>query len=272
MTEFKCKRCVKEFDNYSSLRKHTSRVHKIHGTTFYVEFYLNGIWPVCGCGCGEKTKWSYTNKRFREFSAVGHLMRVRNNWGHNQKAIDASAETRRKQYASGERHGWCEGLSIETDERIRRLAQKTKDSINSNSAELKRRSESMSKMRKGGTIPTLYREKSSQWKGGVSSIQQIARSDKRLYDVWKYPILVGSGFKCCKCPNTKNLHVHHNDISFSEIIKKVMTIDDYERIDDFEVKKDVTRRVIDYHIENRVSGEVLCRDCHGKIHPSLNFV
>jgi hypothetical protein len=33
-----------------------------------VDFYLNGEWPTCACGCGGKVKWSYTDKRFRELS------------------------------------------------------------------------------------------------------------------------------------------------------------------------------------------------------------
>jgi len=267
--EFKCKRCEKEFESYDSLRRHTSKGHKIHGTVFYVEFYLNGVWPVCACGCGEKTKWSYTDKRFREFSAVGHLMRVRNNWGHNQKAIDASAETRRQQYKNGERESWCKGLTKETDDRLRIYGEKISKKFTVERKE--KQSIVMSDMRKNGTIPTLYREKSSQWKGGVSSIQQLARSDKRLYDLWKYPILVRDGFKCKVCSNTKDLHVHHNGESFSEIIKKVMTIDDYEKIDDFEIKRSVTDRVIEYHVTHKVEGETLCKECHNKLHPSLNF-
>ena len=129
----------------------------------------------------------------------------------------------------------------------------------------------MSKMRKDGTIPTLYREKSSQWKGGVSSIQQIARGDKRLYEQWKYPILVRDGFKCTQCINSTDLHVHHDKETFSEIIKKVMTLDDYEKIDDFETKRRITDKIIDYHTSNNVSGITLCKDCHNKLHPSLNF-
>ena len=271
MNEFKCKRCDKEFGRYSSLRSHTSRIHKIKSDEFYVEFYLDGKWPVCGCGCGGKTKWSYTDKRFREFSAVGHLMRVRNNWGHNQKAVELSASTRRQQFKDGNRTVWNVGLNKETDSRVKVNGERSGKSIRENKTELKSRSIRMSKLRKNGTIPTLYREKSSQWKGGVSSIQQIARGDKRLYDLWKYPILIRDGFKCKSCPNTKDLHVHHNGESFSEIIKKVMTIDDYEKIDDFEVKKNVTNRVIEYHIKNQTSGETLCKECHNKLHPSLNF-
>lgn len=266
--EFKCKRCSREFKSYDSLRRHVGRLHKIHGTKFYVEFHLNGEWPVCGCGCGENMLWSAQLKQFRRFKA-GHQSRIHNNWGHNKKAIDASSETRRRQYKIGERESWCKGLTKETDERLRIYGEKISKKFTTERKE--KQSIAMSDMRKNGTIPTLYREKSSRWKGGVSSIQQLVRSDKRLYDLWKYPILVRDGFKCKVCPNTKDLHVHHNGESFSEIIKKVMTINDYEKIDDFEVKKDVTSRVVDYHINQSVSGETLCKGCHNNQHPSLNF-
>lgn len=269
MDKYKCNKCDAEFNNFNSLSRHSIRTHKFKQGEAYVDFYLNGVWPLCACGCGEKTKWSYSDKRFREFSAIGHLNRVRNNWGHNQKAIDSSSQTRREQYASGERSSWTTGLTKETDDRLKEYGRKISNKFTED-RKIKY-STSMKKMREAGTISTLYREKSSRWKGGVSLIQQIARSDKRLYDLWKYPILVRDGFKCRECPNTKDLHVHHNGESFSEIIKKVMTLNDYEKIDDFEIKKSVTDRVIDYHVSNKVSGETLCKECHNKLHPSLNF-
>ena len=132
--------------------------------------------------------------------------------------------------------------------------------------------ERMSKMRKDGTIPTLYGKDSSRWQGGISAVNQIARADKRLYDLWKYPILIRDGFKCTRCSNTTLLHIHHDKETFSDIIKKVMTIEDYEKIEDFDRKKEISDKVIQYHIKNNVSGVTLCRDCHNKLHPSLNFI
>ena len=269
MNEYKCKLCNKEFDKYDSLRRHMSKLHKVKSDVFYVKFYLNDQWPLCACGCGEKTKWSRQSKNFREFSGVGHLNRIRNNWGHNKKAIEKSSETRRKQFATGERKVWCDGLTKETDERLIEFGKMVSKRY---TPEVKiKYSERMSKMRRDGTIPTLYREKSSQWKGGISSIQQIARSDKRLYDGWKYPILIRDEFKCVKCQDKEDLHIHHDGEIFSEIIKKVMTIDDYDNIDNFEVKKQITDKVINYHIDNKISGITLCRKCHSEFHPSLNF-
>ena len=51
-----------------------------------------------------------------------------------------------------------------------------------------------------------------------------------------------------------------------------MTIEDYEKIEDFDRKKEISDKVIQYHIKNNVSGVTLCRDCHNKLHPSLNFI
>lgn len=268
MQSYKCTRCEKIFGNYESLRKHVGRIHKIHSTEFRVEFRLNGVWPVCKCGCGEKVKWSGRRKSFTDYCA-GHQSRVHNNWGHNPKAIEASAETRRQQYASGERKVWCDGLTKETDFRLKLSGEKRAEKY---TPEIKQEyAERMSKMRRDGTIPTLYREDSSQWKGGISTVNQMVRSDKRLYDEWKYPILVRDGFRCTQCPNTAGLHVHHDKESFSSILKKLITIEDLEKQNDFEHKKLICQKIVNYHVTNNVSGVTLCRECHGKIHPSLNF-
>lgn len=54
-------------------------------------------------------------------------------------------------------------------------------------------------------------------------------------------------------------------------LKKVMTLDDYEKLEEFDRKKDVSDRVVQYHIVNKVSGVTLCEECHKKLHPSLNL-
>lgn len=262
---FKCKLCNDEYKSYNSLATHVRRTHKLDRRQFYVDYYLNGIWPTCECGCGEKTKWSPTEKKFREFSGVGHLNRVRNNWGHNKAAIDKSSDTRRKQFAAGERKMWSEGLTLETSPLLQSAAKKLSERYTDDIK--KEYSERMSVMRKDGTIPTLYREKSSQWKGGVSSIQNVARNNPRLYSEWKYPILIRDQFKCQRCPETTNLHIHHDAETFSEIIKKVMTIDDYENIDDYSRKVLISDKIVDYHVKNNVSGMTLCNKCHQELHP-----
>jgi len=264
---FKCKLCEKEFDRYVSLSIHASRTHKINTEQFYVDYYLNGIWPLCKCGCQQKTKYSHQLKGFREY-IKGHYSRVHNNWGHNKVAIEKSSATRRQQFDSGERKVWNAGLTI-ADPRVANNILKFKESINSNPEELKRRSESMKKRRLDGTIPTLYGKDSSQWKGGISEVNGIARNDKRLYDEWKYPILIRDGFKCVNCGSSDKLHIHHDKESMSDIVKKHMP--DIEDITDFELKKLIASKIVDYHINTPVSAITLCSECHNKLHPSLNF-
>lgn len=263
--------CHKEFNEYDSFRIHSAKVHHIRSEDLFIEYKLKNVRPMCKCGCGGFTKF-YCSKTvgmtFREYIA-GHQSRIHNNWGHNKKAIDASTETRRHQYSSGERTVWNDGLDesdIRVKNNITNLKLKCKDPD-----ERRNRSVRMSKLRKDGTIPTLFKEKSSQWKGGISSIQSMARSCKRLYDEWKYPILINSKFKCCQCDRVDQFHIHHDKETFSEIIKKVMTLEDYEFIDDFDRKKLICDKIVDYHVQNKISGKCLCSDCHKKYHPSLNF-
>jgi hypothetical protein len=235
-----------------------------------VEYNLSGAWPVCKCGCEQKVKWSNELKGFTTY-VKGHYSRVHNNWGHNQKAIDASSKTRRAQFDSGERTVWNVGLTKDTDDRVKRNGDKASDGIMSSDVERNNRSKKMKAQWESKNIVPLYGKDSSRWQGGVSSINQIARASTVLYKEWKYPILVRDGFKCTQCPNTKDLHVHHNKESFSEIIKKVMTFDDFEKLEEFNRKKEVADKVVAYHVDNEVDGVTLCKECHNVLHPSLNF-
>jgi hypothetical protein len=263
---YKCLKCEKSFEKYSSLSKHVSRQHKIVFDQFYVDYNLNGVWPTCKCGCGQKLKWSRQLKGFRSYSA-GHQSRIKNNWGHNATAIAKSSETRRRQFNSGERQVWNIGLTKETDNRLRMLGIVVSDSFTDSRKE--KMSMMMRRNRLDGTTPTLYGPKSSRWKGGISEVNNIARSDKRMYDEWKYPILVRDGFKCVKCGNKNDkLHVHHDKEKMCDIVKKHI-VDDI--IMDFDLKKCIADKIVDYHIKNKVSGITLCGKCHEKYHPSLNF-
>jgi hypothetical protein len=129
----------------------------------------------------------------------------------------------------------------------------------------------MKQHRLDGTIPSLTGPNHPQWKNGASTIQQIARGNKRMYDEWKFPILKRDDFKCTKCGSTDKLHVHHNDIEFCDIIQIVMLENRRLDIDDYEDRKLLAEKVINYHNEKNVSGTTLCYKCHNDIHPSLNF-
>lgn len=263
MKEYVCKRCNKEFDNYASLRKHSSRVHKISSSDFYVEFYLNGEHPTCKCGCGENVTWF--NGEFREYKR-GHISRIHNNWGHNQTAIDNSAQTRREQYKNGERDSWSKGLTKNTDIRLKKLGNRISAVFTDD-----RKIEYSNRMRKNrlnGVVPTLLGKNHPKWKGGTSPINNMVRSDKRLYEKWIYPILKRDGFKCAECSSTNQLEVHHNDKKMADIISEFV---DKTKEYTFEEKKLIVDNVIEYHTIENVSGVTLCKECHTKLHPSYNI-
>jgi len=270
MYKYKCKLCKDVgFDNYTSLSRHIGRTHHVSTGQFYVDYYLNGECPTCKCGCGEKLKYSYNLKGFTDY-CKGHIARIKNNWGHNSKAIEKSAETRRRQYASGERIQWNKGLTVD-DPRVKLNTSASTSAINSNPEELKRRSDLMKEISHNGVLIRLSGMEHPNWKGGISNIYPIVYADRRLYKEWKYPILIRDGFKCTKCGSSYKLHIHHDIEYMTEIIKNHMVDVTEEMLKDFEIKKMISDAVVDYHINNKVSGITLCGNCHNNLHPSLNF-
>jgi hypothetical protein len=263
-----CKVCEKEFETLDKLRRHNSRVHKISSQEFYDEYILNGEIPKCKCGCGETPTFITFTKGYNEW-IKGHISRVNNNWGHNQKAIDNSAQTRREQYENGEREVWNIGLTKETDERVKINGEKVSESISNNPKEIERRREWLSNARKNNPkFASKYGKDSANWKGGYSSIATMIYANKRLYKKWKYPKLVESKFSCTNCGGKNELHIHHDKEMMSEIVYKFI---DKDKEYSWNEKRSIMKKVIDYHINENVSGKVLCKNCHKEEHPSYNF-
>ena len=202
----------------------------------------------CKCGCGDtvKNEWS-----------KGHYSRVHNNYGHNLKAIENSANTRREQYKNGERKVWNDGLTAETDERVANNGKQVSKAFIQDRKD--RYSKIMKKNRLDGTVPTLYGRDSSRWQGGTSPLSARVYASNRLYSDWKFPILKKAEFKCEECGDNKNLHVHHDKERMADILKS------------FVKDENPVEKVVDYHIYSKVSGVVLCKIHHIEQHPSLNF-
>jgi len=261
-----CKVCGREFKNGGVMARHLKKNHQLTYKKYYHENILNSAEiPKCQCGCGEEVRW---NGMYYSKYKPSHHIRIKNPWGHNPAALKKSIEVRRKNWKAGKYTPWCKGKSASTDIRLKEYGKKISNTINSNAAEIKRRSDFMRQQRISGALPTLYGKDSSQWKGGISEINNIARNDKHLYDEWKYPILIRDGFKCKECGSSENLHIHHNGETMSEIVKKHI-VDEEPK--DFELKKSIANKIVEYHIVNKVSGTTLCGKCHNKLHPSLNF-
>jgi hypothetical protein len=263
-----CKICNTEFKTLDQLRRHSGRIHKITAQQLYNEVVLNNTIPKCKCGCDEIPTFISFTHGYKEWIR-GHISKIKNNWGHNQTAIDNSSKTRKEQFEKGERSVWNIGLTKETDIRVKKYSENGKQTIINNPAELKRRSEWMSNARNNKKeFQTKWGKEAANWKGGTSSINNLVRANKRLYTEWVYPILKQQNFTCQSCSSTKQLQVHHNEETMSEIIAKyVDKTKDYT----FDEKREIMNMVIDYHINNDISGNTLCKTCHSELHPSYNI-
>ncbi len=113
----KCEIDGKEFANGGVMARHLKKMYSLTYKEYYHKYILKtDDVPKCKCGCGKEMRWTLMG--YTEF-AKGHYSRIHNNWGHNPKAVAKSSETRRQQYASGERIVWNDGLTKETDERVK---------------------------------------------------------------------------------------------------------------------------------------------------------
>lgn len=231
--------------------------------------FCDGVEPTCQCGCGTSVKFHSLSRGMSKF-APGHQSRVNNNWGHNARALDNSHQTMREKRKQGECPAWNKGLTKEIDERVASYGKS--QTKNLTDARRFRLSNKMRQQRLSGNIPTLYGPDSSQWKGGTSSLSAECHGDSRLYKEWKHPKLVEASFKCTRCGLTKDLCVHHDKERMSSIIHLMVEKFGYDATtSSHELKMQVINAITDYHVEHDVSGVVLCKVCHTKEHPNLNF-
>jgi hypothetical protein len=222
-----------------------------------------GIEPTCGCGCGSPVKFDSIVVGFRGY-VRGHHQRVNNNFANSKEGLKKSQDVRREMHKRGEIKIWNKGETKETDERLKDMGRKSSKTIRSDPSKIVKRSELMRKNRLDGTIATLKGKDHSQWKGGTSALQPMVRS--HLHTRWVYPKLRESGFKCrrCEVPGP-GLEVHHDKERFAEILQKAIA-ELGEPGDSFEKRSLIAEWVAQYHVDNDVSGIVLCENCHKNQH------
>lgn len=268
---FKCPYCNFETESSVKISRHISVTYGVSVKQACIDMFYNGVEPKCGCGCGKDVKFYSIARKFATFSP-GHQSRVKNNWGHNKKALEKSHTTMRKLRASGDIEVWNKGLKKETDERVKSNAESVSRTIKSDPEKIKARSTRMRKHRLDGTIRTVTGKEHGNWKGGTSPLSATCHGHSRLYNEWKYPKLKAADFKCTRCESSDRLCVHHDDKHMSEIIREVAEKHGWENKEDQQdLKSIIANDVAQYHLDNDVSGIVLCHDCHEDEHPSLNL-
>lgn len=261
---FKCPYCDRTMPSLEGLRKHC-RKHKVDAKRLYLELFCGGIEPTCKCGCKQPVKFLTIQEGFSTYKR-GHISRIQNNWGHNKIALDKSHATTKRRYDAGEIQVWNKGLSKDTDKRVEALGVAGSHTLKTDPACQRQRSEHMSEQWKTGSIVAQTGLNHSHWKGGVSSLQQLVRS--HLFRAWSRPIMERQRFTCQHCGKQSDLCVHHDKERFAVILQKAM---EHFRVDDamqlsFDQKQELSLWVVDYHVNNQVSGIVLCETCHKQEH------
>lgn len=278
---FKCIKCDYENTSINSMRIHYSKRHKVSSQEVYnIHVLQSQEIPKCKCGCGEETRFLDLSRGYTDF-ILGHHARINNPHVHRSaESLKEGGRKRSEKYKNGELVAWVKGKTKETDERIAAYGKKGSETIRANKELLIERVERMKENRLNGIVPTLKGDKHSQWKGGISPFYAYCHGDKRLFELWKYPKLVASGFGCEVCGKKRSddyklvLHVHHDKMKMNEIMKMFMkkyNYDDNLHKENFEIKRKIIDEITDFHINENVSGIVLCSSCHEDEHPKLNF-
>lgn len=124
---FSCSICDKSFDNFISYQKHMSLTHKIKSVDTYVKTYLNGIYPICECGCGKTPKFLGENKGFRRFLTGHNSSTPSNNFHKNPETKIKSSKTQSDNWKNGKYKGWWENNDDETKQKIEGIKEKLRN-------------------------------------------------------------------------------------------------------------------------------------------------
>jgi very-short-patch-repair endonuclease len=99
----KCNLCDFESDSEIKLSKHIQHTHKLKKTEYLIQTKYKGIPPLCGCGCGQETRYEASQLDFCKFIG-GHHSRLEGHWGDlkSEKRVNAISKTRKDKFTSGE--------------------------------------------------------------------------------------------------------------------------------------------------------------------------
>jgi hypothetical protein len=203
---------------------------------------------------------------------------VRGKWkrGHHSRIQNISKredirEKRRQVFhrlhGEGKLPTWNKGLTKETDSRVSAYARKSSEGWDEERR--KNASELLSRGRRDGTVPTVTIGPDHwNWKGGITKLYTPIQ--RKLYNVWKRPILERDAWRCRDCGVGGSLHVHHDDVRFSaiyhEVVDPYLEIRGTEEELSFEEKERLVERIVRIHVDREVSGISLCPPCHRARH------
>lgn len=106
---FKCPYCPSEYNSYTGLSLHARKTHNAAAAQLQVDYYYNGKWPVCACGCGEELEFgTATPSKFAKYKNNHHQKTKGGFW--TKEGLEKSAQTRRERFATGEIVSYNKGM------------------------------------------------------------------------------------------------------------------------------------------------------------------
>jgi len=112
-----------------------------------------------------------------------------------------------------------------------------------------------------------FRNSDGTWKlQTIKGARDIQIQTRDKLKQWKFNILKKDNFQCQICNGSKKLEVHHNIEKFYDIVKKFLPIKNIEKEMNWNEKKELADKIVDYHYKNSVSGITLCNRCHKWVH------
>jgi hypothetical protein len=128
----KCPQCDSDFGQEVRFLDHITDVHGISNhLDYYVSLNHDGIHPTCNCSneCNVKLPWAGWKKGFLSKYARGHNARIDSIYFDKDRQSEF-AEKRKASFQSGKYKVWNDGLTKETDEKVRVASVKISQSLN----------------------------------------------------------------------------------------------------------------------------------------------
>jgi len=104
------------------------------------------------------------------------------------------------------------------------------------------------------------------WQGGITSIYERIRNLEES-NIWRTEVFERDNYTCQECGDNKgrNLNVHHDKISFSELISAFLS--EYNQFSVIDDKEILVRLAMNWKpFWNINNGKTLCEDCHKEKH------
>jgi hypothetical protein len=128
---FNCPICGNNFIYTTKFLEHVQETHHLSildQEQFYIEYFLNGVEPLCACGCGKRTKFYKLNYGFPLRFIRGHNASEQGNW-KNPEIMQKAVAKRVQGFKEQKYVVWNKGLTQETNEIVAHISKQGHETL-----------------------------------------------------------------------------------------------------------------------------------------------